>query len=339
MQACARTSACILASLHSELHIAEPESRPRAQHDLETPRLSNTLFLLPRENQVPARIQLLSQLCARGCRPAEPPRLGTNANAAHTSLRHFSRRRRRLLWLSPEVGGGAIDVVQHSYAPDALGATLTEEEVRASDEELWAEEELEGHAGAVSGTDGLGRHRHDTARLADGERVDDRLVVGGDGGRVVEDDDLSLEAHARLRVQPRVHQHHPLPHLRPLDLLEREGDGLACASAVDSQRLVHDPFQLHRHELAVRVRAEEQVALERDVPTHQRAADHRPYTGHRKGVVDVELRQLVARLRVLLLLGRKEVEPEVEQLHALAGDVADLEDRRNPGSAAHGLGG
>eukprot|EP00961_Rhodomonas_salina_P088216 1186677-Rhodomonas_salina.2 len=30
----------------------------------------------------------------------------------------------------------------------------------------WGACDLEGHAGAVSGTDGLGRHRHDTARLA-----------------------------------------------------------------------------------------------------------------------------------------------------------------------------
>lgn len=44
------------------------------------------------------------------------------------------------------------------------------------------------------------------------------LVSGGDGGGVVQHQDLPLELPARLRLQRRRHHHHALADLRPLDL-------------------------------------------------------------------------------------------------------------------------
>ena len=69
--------------------------------------------------------------------------------------------------------------------------------------------------------------------------MDHGLVLGGDGGGVVQHQDLALELVAALRLQRGVDHHHPLPDLRPLDLLQREAGRLAALHL------------RHRHSLAV----------------------------------------------------------------------------------------
>ena len=74
--------------------------------------------------------------------------------------------------------------------------------------------------GLVSRPQTLGGHPDDGGRLSDGAAVDHGLVLAGDGGGMVQDQDLPLELIAALRLQHGVDHHHSLPYLRPLDLLE-----------------------------------------------------------------------------------------------------------------------
>ena len=64
--------------------------------------------------------------------------------------------------------------------------------------------------------------------LADNFAVDDRLVSGLDGGGVGEDGNISIELPGGFRLGGFPHQHHPLSHKVPLDLLQGERCCLPC---------------------------------------------------------------------------------------------------------------
>jgi len=180
--------------------------------------------------------------------------------------------------------------VQRADLSDALGPALAKDDARPEDEVLRAVHELERHVRAVAGAQqpALAVHRHDPARLADGEAVDDGLVVWADGGRVVENDDLGHEAQAGLGLQLLLDQHHALSDLAPLELLEGDRDALARRHPGHGHALVVDGPDLDRGEAAERVRADDEVVAKGEAPAQHRAPDHGADTRHVEGVVDVE---------------------------------------------------
>ena len=86
----------------------------------------------------------------------------------------------------------------------------------------------EEHLSLVSRPEALRGHPDDGGGLSDGAAVDHGLVLWADGGGVVQHQDLPLELVAALRLKRRVDHHHPLPDLRPLDLLQGEARCLAA---------------------------------------------------------------------------------------------------------------
>ena len=147
---------------------------------------------------------------------------------------------------------------------EALGATLAEEYRSALFDKLWTVHESEAYCALVLRAQVLVVKLYYLGSLSYYTTVDHSLIVGSYRCSVVKNDNFGLEVVDRLGLSLPINHDHTLTEIVSLKLLllglrlDGEADSLACDSLLYVHALVVYSFDLHRVELALLVRSQEE---------------------------------------------------------------------------------
>ena len=116
--------------------------------------------------------------------------------------------------------------------------------------------------------------------------MNDCLVVGTDGRRVVQNHHLGLELPDRSWLKLAIDEHHTLAEVVPLELLlldlslDREADRLTGVGLIHVDSLVMDTFDLHRVELSLLVGSKKQRLIGYDSTREKCSCNDNTDTSH-----------------------------------------------------------
>ena len=180
-------------------------------------------------------------------------------------------------------------VEQFGDDPNAFAATFTEDHAHAMFEVDRVIQESEADDGFVSSAENRLFHVGDLGALADGETLDDGLIIDSDRRGMIQDDYLGFESPDSDRFGGRVHQGHAFVDCGALDFLERKAGALASGDVLDGLPPGVDALDRDGLEVAVAVGAQQHLAVVVDHPARYGARDDGADAGDKVGLIDQDL--------------------------------------------------